>query len=69
MAGEAKEVGPSLGANRNILLGLYLAPSVVASALKTGVFAAYILENLGYAVEPKWNEKRNDIREYYINVF
>lgn len=61
VAGEAKEVGPSLGANRNILLGLYLAPSVVASALKTGVFAAYILENLGYAVEPKWNEKRNDI--------
>ena len=61
VAGEAKEVGPSLGANRNILLGLYLAPSVVASALKTGVFAAYILGNLGYAVEPKWNEKRNDI--------
>ena len=61
VAGEAKEVGPSLGANRNILLGLYLAPSVVASALKTGVFAAYILGNLGYAVEPKWNEKRNDV--------
>ena len=61
VAGEAKEVGPSLGTNRNILLGLYLAPSVVASALKTGVFAAYILGNLGYAVEPKWNEKRNDI--------
>ncbi len=61
VAGEAKEVGPSLGANRNILLGLYLAPSVVASALKTGVFAAYILGNLGYVVEPKWNEKRNDI--------
>lgn len=59
--GEGKEVGPSLGANRLILQGLYFAPSVVASSLKTAVFASYLLEQLGYEVSPKWNEKRSDI--------
>lgn len=59
--GEGKEVGPSLGANRLILQGLYFAPSVVANSLKTAVFASYLLEQLGYEVSPKWNEKRSDI--------
>lgn len=63
VAGEGKEVGPSLGANKDFLKGLYMAPSVVASALKTVVFASYILEKLGYNVEPKWNEERADIVE------
>lgn len=63
VAGEAKEVGPSLGANKDFLKGLYMAPSVVASALKTVVFASYILESLGYKVQPKWNEERSDIVE------
>lgn len=57
VAGEAKEVGPSLGANKMFLQGLYFAPSVVASALKTNVYAAYLLEDLGYEVSPKWNEE------------
>ena len=35
--GEGKEVGPSLGINREILQGLYLAPSVVGSSLKTAI--------------------------------
>lgn len=61
VAGEAKEVGPSLGANKSFFQGLYMAPSVVASSLKTVVLASYLLENLGYQVSPKWNEERADI--------
>jgi len=61
VAGEAKEVGPSLGANKMFLQGLYFAPLVVASALKTNVYAAYLLEDLGYEVSPKWNEEKSDI--------
>lgn len=59
--GEGKEVGPSLGANRQILQGLFMAPSVVKSSLKTAVFASKMLEELGYNVQPKYNEKRADI--------
>lgn len=44
--GQGKEVGPSLGANKNILQGLYMAPSVVANSLKTAVFASRMLEKL-----------------------
>lgn len=61
MPGEGMAVGPSLGANKSLLLGLYLAPRTVAAALKTGVLASYILEKLGYEVEPKYNTERNDI--------
>ena len=61
VAGEAKEVGPSLGANKSLYLGLYLSPSVVASSLKTGVLASFLLEEMGYSVSPKWNETRADI--------
>lgn len=59
--GQGKEVGPTLGANRSILQGIYLAPSVVASSLKTAVFASKLLEKLGYKVSPKYDEKRADI--------
>ena len=59
--GQGKEVGPSLGVNKNFLQGLYMAPSVVASSLKTAVFASRLLERLGYKVQPMWNEKRADI--------
>ncbi len=59
--GEGKEVGPTLGINKSILQGLFLAPSVVASSLKTAVFASKMLEELGYNVEPKFDEKRADI--------
>ena len=61
VAGEAKEVGPSLGATKSFFQGLYMAPSVVASSLKTTVLAAFLLEELGYQVSPKWNEERVDI--------
>ena len=61
VAGEASDVGPSLGANKMFLQGLYMAPSVVASALKTSVLAAYLLEEMGYSVNPRWNDERNEI--------
>lgn len=59
--GQGKEVGPTLGINKNILQGLFLAPSVVKSSLKTAVLASKVLENLGYKVDPKFDELRADI--------
>lgn len=59
--GLGKEVGPSLGINKQILQGLFFAPQVVASSLKTAIFASRMLEKLGYNVEPKFNDKRADI--------
>ena len=59
--GEGREVGPSLGLNKSFLQGLFFAPSVVASSLKTAVFTSCIVEHLGYKVEPKYNEIRADI--------
>ena len=59
--GLGKEVGPTLGINKQILQGLFLAPQVVANSLKTAVFASKMLEKLGYDVEPKYNDKRSDI--------
>lgn len=61
LPGEGKEVGPTLGINKSILQGLYMAPSVVASALKTAILASSILEELGYDVNPKYDSKRADI--------
>ena len=59
--GVGKEIGPSLNQNPLLLKGLFFAPSVVASAVKTMVFASRMLEKLGYNVEPMYNEKRADI--------
>ena len=59
--GLGKEVGPSLGINKQILQGLFFAPQVVASSLKTAIFASGMLEELGYNIEPKFNDKRADI--------
>ena len=59
--GQGKEVGPTLGINKSILQGLYMAPSVVASSLKTAIFASCMLEELGYKVSPKYDSKRADI--------
>ncbi|MBR3152680.1 MAG: methionine gamma-lyase family protein [Clostridia bacterium] len=59
--GLGKEVGASLGINRQFLQGLFFAPSVVASSLKTAVFASKILEKLGYKPSPLYNEPRADI--------
>lgn len=59
--GEGKEVGPTLGINKSILQGLFLAPTVVASSLKTAVLTSRVLEKLGYTVEPSYQEERADI--------
>lgn len=59
--GQGKEVGPTLGINKSILQGLYMAPSVVANSLKTAVLASKMLEELNYKTDPKYNEKRADI--------
>lgn len=64
--GQGKEVGPSLGFNKQILQGLFLAPLVVANSLKTAVFTSKIMETLGYDVEPKYNEERVDIVQNII---
>ena len=64
--GEGKEVGPSLGITKSILQGLFMAPSVVASSMKTAVFASRMMEKLGYDVEPKYNEERADIVQNII---
>lgn len=61
LPGEGREVGPTLGINKSILQGLFMAPSVVASALKTAVLTSKVLGDLGYDVEPLYNEKRADI--------
>ena len=59
--GIGKEIGPSLNQNPLLLKGLFFAPSVVRSSVKTAIFASKCLEKLGYEVEPKYNEKRGDI--------
>ncbi len=61
LPGEGREVGPSLGINKSILQGIFMAPSVVASSLKTACFASLLLEKMGYKVEPKYNDIRADI--------
>ena len=64
--GQGKEVGPSLGINKNFLQGIYMAPSVVASSLKTAVFTSRLLDKLGYDVVPRFDEKRSDIVQTII---
>ena len=59
--GVGKEIGPSLNQNTVFIKGLFFAPSVVTSSVKTAVFASRILEKLGYEIDPSYNEKRGDI--------
>ena len=66
VAGEGREVGPSLGMNKQFLMGLYMAPSVVCASVKTAILTSYVLEKLGYEVEPKYHEERADIVQNII---
>ena len=59
--GIGKEIGPSLNQNTAFIKGLFFAPSVVASSVKTAVFTSRMLEKLGYEIDPKYDEKRGDI--------
>ena len=66
LPGEGREVGPTLGINKSILQGLFLAPNVVSSNLKTALLTAKVMEKLGYDVEPKFDEERADIVQNII---
>ena len=66
LPGEGMEVGPSLGVNKSFYQGLFFAPSVVDSAMKTATLTAYVLEKLGYEVSPKYNDTRADIVQNII---
>ena len=62
----APGIGKDLGANFNLnnafLKGIFMAPNAVKSALKTAVFASYMMDKLGFKnVSPKYNDKRTDI--------
>ncbi|MCH5272161.1 MAG: methionine gamma-lyase family protein [Lachnospiraceae bacterium] len=59
--GIGKEVGASLGLNRSFFQGLFMAPTVVAGALKGAIYAANIYEKLGFLVVPNGKEPRYDI--------
>ena len=66
LPGEGAEVGPTLGINKQILQGIFMAPSVVASSLKTAILTSRVLEKLGYEVEPGYQEDRVDIVQNII---
>ena len=59
--GTGCEVGATLGQNRALFKGFFLAPHIVSQALKTAHFSAYMLEKLGFDAYPKYNEMRSDI--------
>ena len=61
LPGEGREVGPTLGINKQLLQGIYMAPSVVAASLKTAILTSRVLEHLGYDVEPRFDDERVDI--------
>ncbi len=65
-AGVGREVGATLGHNRELYMGLFSAPHVVGEALKTAIYAAAVFELLGYEATPKYNKKRADIIESVI---
>lgn len=59
--GIGKECGATLDQNRNILQGLFMAPSIVKNAMMSAVFAAKMLEEQGFDVYPSAFDKRSDI--------
>lgn len=59
--GIGRECGATLGLNRQLYQGLFMAPHTVAQAIKTAVLCAAVFEKLGFEVDPKPNEIRHDI--------
>ena len=57
----AKDLGANYNQNIKFLKGLYMAPQTVCNAVKTAIFASYMLEKLGYNVSPRYNLTRTDI--------
>jgi len=59
--GLGKECGATLGITRSFLQGLFLAPHVVAEAIKGAVYASRIFQSLGFEVSPEYGDRRSDI--------
>jgi cystathionine beta-lyase family protein involved in aluminum resistance len=59
--GIGRECGATLGQNRSLYQGLFLAPHTTAQAVKTAVFAARMMELMGYDTEPRSDQLRHDI--------
>ena len=64
--GVGREVGATLGLNKSLYKGLFYAPHTTAQALKVAHLAAYVFQELGYDVEPKWNDRHHDIIQTVI---
>lgn len=56
-----KEIGATLGNNRELFMGAFHAPHVTGEAVKTAVFASALFEILGFEVSPRFDEPRADI--------
>lgn len=59
--GTGREIGSTLGLNRELFMGAFNAPQVVGEALKTVIFAAGLFDGLGYEVKPGFDQPRTDI--------
>ncbi len=59
--GVGREIGPTLGNNRDMFMGLFNAPHITGEALKTAVFTAALFKEMGYGVSPEPFETRSDI--------
>lgn len=59
--GTGREIGCTLGNNRELFMGTFHAPNVTGEALKTAIFTAALFENFGYDVTPHYDEPRADI--------
>ena len=59
--GTGKEIGATLGVNREMFMGAYHAPHVTGEALKTAVFASALFELLGFDTNPRYSDSRGDI--------
>lgn len=55
------ECGSTLGNNRLLFQGLFMAPHIVAQALKTAVFCAAMMEEMGIESSPRVDDERSDI--------
>lgn len=65
--GVGKELGANFNQNINVLKGIFMAPQAVTNALKTAVFASYMLEALGFHdISPRYNEVRADIIQSFV---
>lgn len=64
--GIGRECGSSLGQNRSLYQGFFLAPHIVSQALKTGLFAAAMMHALGFRVDPLPEDERHDIIQTVI---